>query len=70
MITMPELAGHIGADGAINLSTVTQARRLADVPSAAVDFIRTVIDAAPSDVGVKITRADADRRHPGDTHSA
>lgn len=55
MITVPELAGHVCADGAINLSTTTQARRLTDVPSQAVDFICTVTDSAPSEVAVGIT---------------
>ncbi len=55
MIDVPELAGHVGADGAINLSTTTQARRLSDVPGEALDFICTVTDSAPSEVGVNIT---------------
>lgn len=54
MITVPELAGYVGADGAINLSDTTQARRLADVAGTAVDFICTVTDQAPSEVSVKI----------------
>ncbi|OMC10800.1 hypothetical protein A5735_16775 [Mycolicibacter heraklionensis] len=54
MIDVPELAGHVGADGAINLSTTTQARRLSDVPREALDFICTVTDSAPSEVGVAI----------------
>lgn len=55
MITVPELAGYVAADGAINLSDTTQARRIADVPGTAVDFICTVTDSAPSEVGVNIT---------------
>lgn len=55
MITVPELAGHVSADGALNLSITTQARRLADVPSEAHDFICTVTDSAPSEVRVRIT---------------
>ncbi|WP_246216554.1 HicB family toxin-antitoxin system [Mycobacterium botniense] len=55
MITVPELNGYIGADGAINLSTVTQARRISEVPSQAKDFICTVTDMAPSEVDLHIT---------------
>lgn len=55
MITVPELLGHVGASGAVNVGDTTQARRLADVPSQARDFICTVTDAAPSEVGVDIT---------------
>lgn len=57
MVTVPELDRFVGADGAINLSTTTQARRLVEVRSQAVDFICTVTDAAPSEVGVRITIA-------------
>ena len=55
MITVPELDGYVGVDGAINLSDTTQARRLADVPGEAVDFICTVTDSAPSEVEVNIS---------------
>lgn len=55
MITVPELAGYVTAGGAINVGDTTQARRLAEVPSEARDFICTVTDAAPSEVGVNIT---------------
>lgn len=55
MIDVPELEGHVGADGAVNLSTTTQARRLTDVTSEAQDFICTVTDSAPSEVTVEIT---------------
>ena len=55
MITVPELLGHVGAFGAVNVGDTTQARRLVDVPSQARDFICTVTDAAPSEVGVDIT---------------
>lgn len=55
MITVPELNGYVGADGAINLSDTTQARRLSDVPSEARDFICTVTDKAPSEVSINIT---------------
>jgi uncharacterized protein YfcZ (UPF0381/DUF406 family) len=55
MITVPELDGYTGADGAISLSDTTQARRLAEVPGQAVDFICTVTDTAPSEVGVNIS---------------
>ncbi|GAS92707.1 hypothetical protein [Mycolicibacterium brisbanense] len=55
MIEVPELAGYTDAEGRTNLSTVTQARRLNEVPGTAVDFICTVTDSAPSKVGVHIT---------------
>ncbi|OBC03359.1 hypothetical protein A5784_14065 [Mycobacterium sp. 852013-50091_SCH5140682] len=55
MITVPELDGYVTADGSINLSDTTQARRLAEVPGQALDFICTVVDAAPSEVGVEIS---------------
>lgn len=55
MITVPELAGYVGADGAINIGDTTQARRLADVPTEVRDFICTITDCAPSEVGVDIT---------------
>lgn len=54
MITVPELAEYVGANGAINLSDTTQARRLSDVAGTAVDFICTVTDQAPSEVSVQI----------------
>ncbi|KLO31568.1 hypothetical protein ABW16_01635 [Mycolicibacter heraklionensis] len=60
MIDVPELAGYVGADGAINLSTTTQARRLADVPSESADFICTVTDSAPSTVQLRISIKVAD----------
>ncbi|WP_301120328.1 hypothetical protein [Mycolicibacterium fortuitum] len=56
MITVPELDGYITADGAINLSDTTQARRLADVPKEAADFVSTVTGQEPSLVGVNIAR--------------
>lgn len=55
MITVPELAGYVSADGAINLSDTTQARRISEVSSQARDFICTVTDKAPSEVGMNIT---------------
>lgn len=55
MITVPDLDGCVAADGSINLSDTTQARRLAEVPGHALDFICTVTDRAPSEVGVDIT---------------
>ncbi|WP_018601943.1 hypothetical protein [Mycobacterium sp. 155] len=55
MITVPELAGYVAVNGTINLSDTTQARRIAEVPGIAVDFICTVTDSAPSEVGVDIT---------------
>ncbi|MFV8245051.1 hypothetical protein [Mycolicibacterium peregrinum] len=56
IITVPELDGYITADGAINLSDTTQARRLADVPKEAADFICTVTSQEPSHVGLNITQ--------------
>lgn len=55
MITVPELDGYVDAGGAINVGDTTQARRLADVPTEARDFICTVTDSAPSEVGLAIT---------------
>ncbi|MGF2943838.1 HicB family toxin-antitoxin system [Mycobacterium sp. Lab-001] len=55
MITVPELRRYVTSDGAINLSDTTQARRLSEVPNQARDFICTVIDKAPSEVGLDIT---------------
>lgn len=55
MITVPELDGYTGVDGAINVGTVTQARRLSDVPTEARDLICTVTDTAPSEVALDIT---------------
>lgn len=54
MIEVPELAGHVTIDGAINRSTLTQARRLSEVPGQALDFICTVTDSAPSEVKLNI----------------
>lgn len=54
MIEVPELDGITGPDGAVNLSTITQARRLADVPNEARDFICTITDKAPSEVNINI----------------
>lgn len=54
MITVPELAGYVTAGGAINVGDTTQARRLAEVRSQALDFICTVTDSAPSEVGMEI----------------
>lgn len=55
MITVPELDGYKDADGAINLTDTTQARRLSEVPSQALDFICTVVDKAPSEVNMRIS---------------
>lgn len=55
MITVAELDGYVGADGSINLSNTTQARRLSEVASQARDFICTVTDKAPSEVATNIT---------------
>jgi len=62
MITVPELAGYVSADGAVNLSDTTQARRLSEVESQARDFICTVTDCPPSAVSMNIgiTVADID----------
>lgn len=57
MITVPELNGYKDADGAINLTDTTQARRLSDVSGQARDFICTVTDKAPSEVRVNISIA-------------
>lgn len=57
MITVPELHGYKDANGAINLTDTTQARRLSEVPGQALDFICTVTDKAPSEVGVNISIA-------------
>lgn len=55
MITVPELDGYASADGSINVNDTTQARRLADVPTQAREFICTVTDTAPSKVQMAIT---------------
>jgi hypothetical protein len=55
MITVPELYGYVDAAGAVNVGDTTQARRLADVQTEARDFICTVTDSAPSEVGLAIT---------------
>ena len=62
MITIPELAGHTGPDGAVNLTDTTQARRLADVPAEASDLICTVTNTAPSELIVELSAAGAGRR--------
>lgn len=54
MIHVPELSGHKCADGTINLTDTTQARRFSEVPGQARDFICTVTDKAPSEVGMDI----------------
>lgn len=54
MITVPELTRYVTADGSINLSDTTQARRLSEVPTQARDFICTVTDQAPSEVEVRV----------------
>ena len=55
MITVPELDRYVAVDGSINLTDTTQARLLSEVPGQALDFICTVTDSAPSEVGVNIT---------------
>lgn len=55
MVAVPGLTGYITSDRAINMSDTTQARRLSEVRSQAIDFICTVTDVAPSEVQVNIT---------------
>ena len=55
MITVPELDSYQGADGAVNVSTTTQARRFSDIAPMARDFIATVTDSAPSAIAMDIT---------------
>lgn len=55
MVTVPELCGYRIANGSINLSDTTQARRLADVPGQARDFICTITDSAPSEVNMTVS---------------
>lgn len=59
MIRVPELAGHVNAAGARNVSDTTQARDSLEIAQMARDFICTVTDAEPSDVDVHITIAPA-----------
>ena len=54
MITVPELMGFVTASGAVNVGDTTQARRISEVASQARDFICTVTDQAPSEVGLQI----------------
>lgn len=49
------LDGFRRPDGTVNLSDTTQARRLSEISREAVDFICTVTDKAPSEIGVDIT---------------
>lgn len=55
MVSVPDLAGHRMADGSVNLSETTQARRLSDVARQARELICTVTDSSPSAVGLDIT---------------
>lgn len=55
MITVPELMGYEYADGGVNFSDMTQARRISEISSQARDFICTVTDKAPSEVDMVIT---------------
>ncbi|GAS98816.1 Gp30 [Mycolicibacterium canariasense] len=55
MVTVPELDGYVTPSGAVNIGGTTQARRLGEVKSQAIDYICTVTDSAPSDVAVDIT---------------
>jgi hypothetical protein len=43
MITVPELAGYVAADGSINLSDTTQARHEGEIERMARDFIATAM---------------------------
>ena len=69
MIDVPELDGHRGADGAINVGSLTQARHYADIEQEARDFICTVVDAAPSAVALDM-HIDVDGLDVGDAATA
>ncbi|WP_336672004.1 hypothetical protein [Tsukamurella sp. USMM236] len=56
MIDVPELEGYRTAGGAINVGTVTQARRYADIEQEARDFICTVVGLQHSAVQLVICR--------------
>ncbi|MCA2355762.1 hypothetical protein [Mycobacterium intracellulare] len=55
MITVPELDGYKDADGAVNLSDTTQARRLSEVPIQALDFIAVCADTPIDDIEMRIS---------------
>lgn len=69
MIDVPELDGHRGADGLINVGSLTQARHYADIEQEARDFICTVVDAAPSAVDLDV-HIDVDGLDVGDAAAA
>lgn len=50
IIDVPELDGHVAADGSVNIGAVTQARRYVDIETEARDFIATVVDVAPGSI--------------------
>ncbi|WP_019204598.1 hypothetical protein [Tsukamurella sp. 1534] len=54
MIEVPELDGHRGPDGIINVGDTTQARHYSDIEKEARDFICTVVDVAPSAVDLDV----------------
>ncbi|WP_336671697.1 hypothetical protein [Tsukamurella sp. USMM236] len=56
MIDVPELEGYRTAGGAINVGTVTQARRYADIEQEARDFICAVVGVEPAAVELAICR--------------
>lgn len=55
MVDVPELDGYVSSDGAVNIGSLTQARRLSEVRTQAVDYICTVTDQPPSKITVDIT---------------
>ncbi|HPX37711.1 MAG TPA: HicB family toxin-antitoxin system [Mycobacterium sp.] len=54
MVDVPELDGYVSADGTVNVGSLTQARRLSEVSSQAVDYICTVTDQRRSEVAVDV----------------
>jgi len=56
MITVPELAGYVAADGSINLSDTTQARYGGEIDDMASDFIATMLDVPIEGVHVEHIR--------------
>ena len=69
MIDVPELDGRRGADGLINVGSLTQARHYTDIEQEARDFICTVVDAAPSAVDLDV-HIDVDGLDVGDAAAA
>lgn len=53
MIRVPALAGHVSAEGAMNLSDTTQARDRGEIDTMARDFIATVLDLPVDDIAVQ-----------------